>query len=575
MKWNFRQGGKTENPKDAGIKEFSKHIFESVVREATQNALDNRLNNKLPVKIEFKFGKISRRSIPGYDELVERWNACYKKWEHTEQYKELLQNIKNRISEFNTELPYLSISDYNTNGMDFTSNEDIDKTRYGAFSRGTHSFHSSDNAAGSEGQGKAALYAISAIRTMFVHTISNKGEIYEGLTRFATHEYNNQKYNADGYFFHKPDSLKYGRIDGFPNELTRSDNSFGTTISLIGLWKYESVEEKMIKAAINNFWMAILDGDLIIKVNTTTLDSSNIEELILRYLPDRSESNRTKSNPTDYGRALCYYETWREKNEFTETYETTLKSIGACKLKISQHDEYPGKIAFFRIQKMLILRSPVGAYVSKGYCGVFICTDENGNKLLRKMEGKTHTEWDPNFCVTADQVSAGKKAIEEINHFILESWNDYRKKHFPDSIDMKGLAGITLKKNGKKNNEKIDKEKKEPKKKEPTNKPKITHSKIGVILNQFSSFRRDDKWYYKLILKSNSDKNVKITMLPATDSLKLTDNELVDVNYVSKPWKFKNNSIIGTLKQNYNDIEFSLNSTERIAIDFKISLNEN
>ena len=29
MTWNFRQGGKTENPKDSGIKDFSKNIFES------------------------------------------------------------------------------------------------------------------------------------------------------------------------------------------------------------------------------------------------------------------------------------------------------------------------------------------------------------------------------------------------------------------------------------------------------------------------------------------------------------------------------------------------------------------
>jgi hypothetical protein len=58
MNWNFRQGGKTENPKDAGIKDFAKHIFESVVREATQNAIDKRLDKNQPVgKLFMKNGK--------------------------------------------------------------------------------------------------------------------------------------------------------------------------------------------------------------------------------------------------------------------------------------------------------------------------------------------------------------------------------------------------------------------------------------------------------------------------------------------------------------------------------------
>lgn len=165
--WNFRTGGKTENPKDAGIKEFSKHIFESVVREATQNALDNRLDYKNPVQINFRFIDIPKNKIPGYKELGERWEACYKKWRYNDdksqvesQYESLIKAILDRIDSFNGSVPCLSISDYNTKGMNFTSSEDIDKTRYGAFSRGNHSFHEAIDSAGSEGQGKAALYAV-------------------------------------------------------------------------------------------------------------------------------------------------------------------------------------------------------------------------------------------------------------------------------------------------------------------------------------------------------------------------------------------------------------------------------
>ena len=77
MTWNFRQGGKTENPKDSGIKDFSKNIFESVIREATQNAIDKRLNENLPVKIIFKFGDISSDNIPAFEELKQRWKDIF------------------------------------------------------------------------------------------------------------------------------------------------------------------------------------------------------------------------------------------------------------------------------------------------------------------------------------------------------------------------------------------------------------------------------------------------------------------------------------------------------------------
>jgi hypothetical protein len=68
MTWNFRTGGDTESPQNVGIKEFSKHIFESIVREAVQNSLDNPLarnsETKTPVIVEFNFKNILKNNIP-------------------------------------------------------------------------------------------------------------------------------------------------------------------------------------------------------------------------------------------------------------------------------------------------------------------------------------------------------------------------------------------------------------------------------------------------------------------------------------------------------------------------------
>ncbi|RYZ91900.1 MAG: hypothetical protein EOP06_05850, partial [Proteobacteria bacterium] len=324
-------------------------------------------------------------------------------------------------------------------------NENIRKTNYYAFSRGNNTVKANAQAGGSEGQGKATFYAASALRTLFIHTVSEEGSITEGLTRLATHTIDGQDFSSNGHLFQDIENPTYEvEADSFPFK-RNSEDGFGSTISILGLWDYEDVEQKMIKAAINNFWMAIHEGDLIVKVGNTELNEENIESLIEQYLPERYESNRTKSNPTEYGRAKCYYETWTKKfNDLTEEYSESIDILGNCTLKISQHSDYPGKIAFFRKQKMLIVRSSVNLFVSKGYCGVFICTDKNGNEILRKMEGKTHTEWDPNLCMTEDDTKVGENAMEAMNKFITRCWQSYRSKHFPDTLELKGLAGLSI-----------------------------------------------------------------------------------------------------------------------------------
>ena len=64
MNWEFRKGGDTESPQNAAIKEFSKHIFESIVREAIQNSLDNPdLKGEKPVIVKFEFRNIHSGAI--------------------------------------------------------------------------------------------------------------------------------------------------------------------------------------------------------------------------------------------------------------------------------------------------------------------------------------------------------------------------------------------------------------------------------------------------------------------------------------------------------------------------------
>lgn len=575
MNWNFRKGGDTESPQNAAIKEFSKHIFESIVREAIQNSLDNpNLQSSNPVTVKFEFGEIPTNQIPGYEDFLVHYNATKTFWESDQSYKTIFDAIDKRINDFNLYTPYLQISDYSTTGMSLTPKpgESVRLTNYYAFSRGNNTVKSNAQAGGSEGQGKATFYAASALRTLFIHTVSEDGSIFEGLTRLATHTLISQDFSSNGHLFQDIDNPAYY----VPNESIpfkrNSDDGLGSTISILGLWSYDDVEHKMIKAAINNFWMAIYEGDLIVKVGNTELNRGNIESLIEQYLPERYESSRTKSNPTEYGRAKCYYETWTKKlNELTEEYSESIDVLGNCTLIISQHSDYPGKIAFFRKQKMLIVRSSVNLFVSKGYCGVFICTDGNGNEILRKMEGKTHTEWDPNLCMTEDDTKVGERAMEAMNKFISKCWQSYRSKHFPETLELKGLAGLSI--GSKPTGEKKPTGTKEQKPiiPSPDPKPKPEFEKLGITKKGLRSVKESNNWKYSLVLKSNEAKRLNIRMSPATDAARVSTDDLLEVVQVSDGWSFNHNSIEGDLIKGNNTIEFYLNDSERVALDFKIT----
>ena len=201
-----------------------------------------------------------------------------------------------------------------------------------------------------------------------------------------------------------------------------------------------------------------------------------------------------------------------------------------------------------------------------------MCDDQYGNTILRSMEGKTHTEWDPSYPITQEDKKKAREAHKAIVNFIKVSWLKYRSKHFPDDVELRGLSrlseGISAK-SGKK----ISESKKNSAHKEVTDpKPNPEFEKNGVIRQFLFSSRENNQWKYKLTLRSDEHKRVKIDMLPATDSSRVSRRELIDVIEVTPGWSKDKNSIIGILEEGQNTIEFTLNENERVALKFNLTV---
>lgn len=60
-------------------------------------------------------------------------------------------------------------------------------------------------------------------------------------------------------------------------------------------------------------------------------------------------------------------------------------------------------------------------------------------------------------------------------------------------------------------------------------------------------------------------------MFPATDAARVSGDDLLKIIQVSDGWSINNNAIEGDLVEGKNTIEFYLNETERVALDFKLT----
>ncbi len=70
-----------------------------------------------------------------------------------------------------------------------------------------------------------------------------------------------------------------------------------------------------------------------------------------------------------------------------------LPILGDCSFYFRQIELHMNYVAMIRASHMVIYSRP---FIFPGnYAAVFICDDELGNKLLRKMEPPEHDKWEP------------------------------------------------------------------------------------------------------------------------------------------------------------------------------------
>lgn len=390
--WSFRKIAALE---EAGFNHTLERFYhlgmDGLVRENIQNSLDAKLpSTEQPVLVSIKTGVMVADEIPGINEL--KAHICALKGEN-EYTRETIEHMRQCMNK--TQVPYISFADGNTRGLSGAMHGE--QMRQGdtwgdyAYKKGVHHIdedaHVESSRGGSHGIGKIACNAASDLHLMFFANCDAQGNCHMGGTiQLIEHTLGDEYYRATGYFT----KIEQGYYVPFENDFASvfQKKTRGLKIVIPYLREQFQGSEQVIRAVCDNFWLAILQKKLIVKVNEVLIDAERIVELV---------NNKDIYEEQNYGEI---------RKVFTPLYIRTYLEQKPVRVIISDkstdyqfwlyllYDEQikKGRTAIFRGIGMKIEDKKIASYVNAPYNAVLIPAEIKGDVFLKSLENESHTQ---------------------------------------------------------------------------------------------------------------------------------------------------------------------------------------
>lgn len=381
--------GVNEGAQDPRAEHFTASAIESsVVRETIQNSLDARRDADAPVQVVFSLAHIPTASIPGIDGLREASRLAEASGQSVTEGHERIVTTRRHLEE--DVIPLLGISDHGTTGLDGDENDD--DGGLAALTRSSGVSSSGRGRGGSFGIGAAAGVLASGISTVgyLTRRAAEPETIYASwtqLSRFTDRDGHPRRARGTLTRIDERVRLSYPRFrdEGFGPFAARQD--LGTTV-LVYDYVGADADPQLLgvrRVVAFNFLVAILEGALIVEGRTAQgtwrLDEASIHDA-------------AAEDPTLAQTLLPFLQAMAH-----EPIRVDLPRIGRVELHIAElEDASPGRPG--RAAGTMVMRRPrmlieviENRGLPKPYAAVFICRDDEGNELLRRLEGPSHAGW--------------------------------------------------------------------------------------------------------------------------------------------------------------------------------------
>lgn len=406
------------------LEKFYRFKIDGMVRENIQNSLD-AVNKNLdkPVIITINLGEINSNELPGIDEIKKRIPCLKGASEYT---NETIENMKNALR--NEKIKYITFEDENTKGLKYLkNNEEKDTLRTCAYKKGVHNIdddaETEKNRGGSHGVGKIASNAASEVYLMYFCNCDDEGKKHiGGNIQLIEHGYKDKYYRSTGYFTENlvneiPFTNNYSGIF--------SKNNTGLKV-IIPYYKEEFGQEKeIIKSICENFFIAILNDELIVKVNNIIIDKENIKSFIEdeEYFPIIQGKRNIEMTP-------LYYKTYTEIEKQEIIIQDKNKKNYGFNLYFRYDESIPkGRVAIIRSIGMKIENFKIENCATKPFNAVLIPKNSDCDMFLKSLENESHTELSYKHFKKKDLENNAKKFISNLDKELRKILNEHIKNN--------------------------------------------------------------------------------------------------------------------------------------------------
>jgi len=432
--------GNEQGYSNAGIETFKgTELIDNLAREICQNSLDAKQSSEVPVEVSFSLVEFSVDDFPALSELKRNIEGCKRFWgNRVKKVKEnaFIQAMETAFAE--DTIKVLVAGDRNTKGLTGINAGHDDDSAWRSLTSSDGSSDKDDNTSGGNfGIGKNAPFACSVFSTVFYNTTAIDGGVgFQGTSRWISMiDDTGRKTQGIGHYLNYSDETTWGPVlpgdnDTFAQKFHRAEDEYGTDVIVLGFsGDNEDWRTSITRAVLKNFFVAIVENKLIVKVDGQEISKSTIASIIDEY---KEDPGLIKSKTRQLYRAYV---------EPTETYHFSILEPNDVTFKIRIDDTYSKVYANFRNNGMLI-----DQYAKRSipvFAAVLVVNDV-GNKelssLLRDTEPPRHNVWDykrikNDTKENKEKRKTAKNALDKIQDEIVRVLDIYSAVQVTDHLD--------------------------------------------------------------------------------------------------------------------------------------------
>ena len=393
--WDFpyKGTGNEQSYTNSGIELFKgKELMENLAREICQNSLDAKIpSSSGPVVVKFQCVSIPQSDHELFADYKECIESCKENWagRMDDNLRDFLAAADRMLGK--QAIPVLVASDYNTKGLTGVDAGEDEESAWRALAHSDGVSAKSSDSSGSYGIGKDAPFACTALSMVFYNTYAiDGGRAFQGTARLATLKKNGKKTVGTGHYLFIDDSLPEEEENWRPiresdncsffKEFSRSE--FGTDIIVVGFSEAENWVEKMTRAIVANFFLAIHQEKLVVTVQDKEISKATLPGIIEQF-----KDARTIELKTIYE----WYQALTAPDNGEPYYLSVLEDNDVA-LYLKCNEEYHNRVAYFRASGMRIRVAKPGSF--QPFSAVVVVEKSKLNQVLRKAEPPRHNRWD-------------------------------------------------------------------------------------------------------------------------------------------------------------------------------------